>query len=485
MKYFLVLLILIGLTVIVSANVYAMPPVDSQTIYDFSDVILLGKVISVNSTFSPTHNLYEIKVEKFLKNQQNLDIVFAAGQNTINTRLGNQIFNVNDRVLFFLNNDTIGYDRYSGIFGIFPESQLVKPEWDKCNIFEKEIPSEHWFLGGTRTAPKIQQGINSDIENFKTDKLITITYDVSNLSYSTQEFDLDGTVLVSNGTAFEVRAISNQHIILEPCTAYKTIDWRIIPGMSGFYNFEIKDSRSGNYGLGFTVIDNGSTVRESPLKQLKSGIEPKDIVCKIGLELVIKKSNGEPVCIKGTSVKSLTLRGYIPEYNGALGGEITSDELVIGIPHALPVEPKQSQDELTTITESFNKKYGLDTEIPEIWDDSWSVGNWTTFDYEIESENVTYGSQYEITGGTVDEIRYDKHSNSLIISLNESEKGHIKIVIQTGLLYSFDKMPSTNYFVVADGKEVIFEQLSPILLKIPFEKDTKRIEIIGADAYEN
>ncbi|TAK15907.1 MAG: hypothetical protein EPO37_09425 [Nitrosarchaeum sp.] len=336
------MLILICMTIILSVNdIYAMPPIDSQRIYDNSDVILLGKVISVNSTFSPTHNLYEIKTEKFLKNSQDSNIVFTAGQKTVSPRSGDSVFSVNDRVLFFLSNDTLGYDRYDGILRIL-HSKLVEPQWDKCNIFEKEIPREHWFLGGAGIAPKIQQGANRDIENFKKDELVTITYDVSNLSDSAQEFDLDSTILVSNGTAFEVRAILNQHIILEPCTIYKTIDWEFTPSMTGFYNFEIKDSRSGNYGLGFTVVDNGSTVIESPLKQLKSGIEPKDVVCKIGLEPVIKKNNGKPICIKGTSMKSLTLRGYIPEYNGALGGEITSDEIVIGIPHVLPVEPKQS-----------------------------------------------------------------------------------------------------------------------------------------------
>ena len=101
-----------------------------------------------------------------------------------------------------------------------------------------------------------------------------------------------------------------------------------------------------------------------------------------------------------------------------------------------------------------------------------------TFDYVIESDNVTYGSQYQISGGIVDEITYDAHSNSLIISLNESEKGYLQIVIQTGLLHSLDQIPFT-YFVIVDEEEVIFEQLSPILLKIPFEKDTQKIEIIG------
>ena len=61
---------------------------------------------------------------------------------------------------------------------------------------------------------------------------------------------------------------------------------------------------------------------EPPLKQFKSGIESKDVVCKQGLELVMKKSNGQPICVKSTSVRTLTLRNYIPEYNGAFGGEI-------------------------------------------------------------------------------------------------------------------------------------------------------------------
>lgn len=71
-----------------------------------------------------------------------------------------------------------------------------------------------------------------------------------------------------------------------------------------------------------------------------------------------------------------------------------------------------------------------------------------------------------------------KSSNSLIVSLSESDKGFLQILIQIGLLHLLDQSPFT-YFVLVDGEEVSFEQLSPILLKIPFEKNTKKIEIIG------
>lgn len=102
----------------------------------------------------------------------------------------------------------------------------------------------------------------------------------------------------------------------------------------------------------------------------------------------------------------------------------------------------------------------------------------STFDYIIEKDGVTYGNQYQISGGIVDEIVYIKHTNSLIVSLGKSENGFIQIVIQTGLLHLPDEVPYT-YIVLADGEEIDFEQLSPIILKIPFEEGTKQIEIVG------
>jgi|CXWL01.1.fsa_nt_gi hypothetical protein len=100
-------------------------------------------------------------------------------------------------------------------------------------------------------------------------------------------------------------------------------------------NFSSKNAKTGSYSFsvdaGFSSTGSSFEYIASPLKQFKSGIAPKDVVCKQGLELVMKKSNGQPICIKGTSVETLTLRNYIPEYNGALGGEIPSGSSNSGI----------------------------------------------------------------------------------------------------------------------------------------------------------
>ena len=47
----------------------------------------------------------------------------------------------------------------------------------------------------------------------------------------------------------------------------------------------------------------------SPLKQIKEGIAPENVVCKEGLELIFK-INGQPACIQTTSVEKLITWGW-------------------------------------------------------------------------------------------------------------------------------------------------------------------------------
>ena len=47
----------------------------------------------------------------------------------------------------------------------------------------------------------------------------------------------------------------------------------------------------------------------SPLKQIKSGIVPANVVCKEGLGLVFKL-NGQPACVKTSSIQKLITWGW-------------------------------------------------------------------------------------------------------------------------------------------------------------------------------
>ncbi|MCE9653415.1 MAG: hypothetical protein K8Q89_10250 [Nitrosarchaeum sp.] len=256
MKYLVSLLVLIGFVGVA----FAIPPFSSQDAFDFSNTIVVGKVIGVNSTFSPTHNLYQIQVEKFLKNHQDSQILLAAGEKNTSPRSGNQVFNTGDRALFFLTSVSVGYDAYPGILLIHPLSKLIEPEWDACDVFKNNIPQEHWVFGGTGTLPKVRQGINYNPDVFQKGMPVIITYDVSNLSNSTQEFNLENSLTFGKSNS---HSSVGHTIILEPCTIYKTFEASFTPRESGNYLFEIKNSRTGSTDIGFTIPDSDTETIES------------------------------------------------------------------------------------------------------------------------------------------------------------------------------------------------------------------------------
>ena len=67
---------------------------------------------------------------------------------------------------------------------------------------------------------------------------------------------------------------------------------------------------------------------DTPLKQFKSGISIDEIKCKEGLQLVMKKTNGNPACLRPATLSKLIERGWavhvLPEY---IEGEPKNSEL--------------------------------------------------------------------------------------------------------------------------------------------------------------
>lgn len=47
-----------------------------------------------------------------------------------------------------------------------------------------------------------------------------------------------------------------------------------------------------------------------PLKQIQSGVAASDIICKEGLELIFKASNGNPACVSPTTAAKLVAKGW-------------------------------------------------------------------------------------------------------------------------------------------------------------------------------
>ena len=57
------------------------------------------------------------------------------------------------------------------------------------------------------------------------------------------------------------------------------------------------------------AVDSNSHIM-SPLQQVQSGVKPTQVTCHSGLELVLKQSNGYPVCVKPNNVEKLLARGW-------------------------------------------------------------------------------------------------------------------------------------------------------------------------------
>lgn len=68
---------------------------------------------------------------------------------------------------------------------------------------------------------------------------------------------------------------------------------------------------------------------DPPLKQIIAGIKPTSVVCSENLELVLKQSNGQPACVKPTSIEKLIQRGWaihvLPDYSN----ENTNSEIFV------------------------------------------------------------------------------------------------------------------------------------------------------------
>ena len=54
---------------------------------------------------------------------------------------------------------------------------------------------------------------------------------------------------------------------------------------------------------------------DSPKEQFSKGIDPHDVICKENYELIFKKTDFSPTCVKSTSVERLIERGWASDHD--------------------------------------------------------------------------------------------------------------------------------------------------------------------------
>ncbi len=106
-----------------------------------------------------------------------------------------------------------------------------------------------------------------------------------------------------------------KQITFDNCESVAIIEWTYAPKVPGKHKIELRIQESGSgYSSRFTVNDeNGKTLRDYiplPLKQFEVGIKPKDIVCQVPLQLVLRL-DGTPACTTQPTMVRLWNQGWI------------------------------------------------------------------------------------------------------------------------------------------------------------------------------
>lgn len=273
-------------------------PAQPQDLLESSDMIFVGNITSVNvveTEESDNLDEYTVKVEEFLKNPQDLDVMTVRQS----TALGG--FEIRDRVLFYVKN-VDGENTY------FPESFIIPKYCDAKSVLE-----ETRIQGGSSF--KIMQKSIEKSDNFTANTPIEFVYEKDVGTLSGQSLDIlihiakEGVDESLETAVFE----KEFHIESKPCEWIVSAEWEITP-KEGDYRMFVSVREGGSTDTsdtGFSVISDTVTNNiMSPLKQFESGIPSNETKCKEGLELILKSSDSSPACVKPETREKLIERGW-------------------------------------------------------------------------------------------------------------------------------------------------------------------------------
>lgn len=448
MKYFFTILAILGLTLFLLPleNIEAIPPSPINRVYEYHDVILVGEVTSMVPDYLPSNNLYEIRVIKYLKNTLATDTVTALGVNESNIRIQNVVFEKGDIGMFFLHDQSIREQDPPARYDISRESLIAKEEWFECNLFDKDIPAEHFPFGRGIIRPLfVQDGVSTrDTESLTTGNPITIQQDFVNHNTSPKEIDVHITLEHIDIPGMKPIFNETKRIHIEPCTTYKTVEWEFLPEQPGRYHLTF-DTEYRGWGLGFSISENsrtGKSIGEKgyenslpPLKQFKSGIDVSEIECKTSLVLIQKYDN-LPACVTPDTKQELIERGWAKD---------------------------AMQDNSVTLP----------------------------FVFEVLKDDTVYDVEYDIMGGMVKDMVYGNDVLNLLVKLDTTDKGILTVSLPRDLIDAKmdycpplkDNPPDDLFFVLVNGEEVAYDEIltTPVTrtLQIPFPENTDEIEIIA------
>lgn len=324
-------------------SIFAPPDFSPQEKFNAAHVILAGEIVSFLKPEAPPNMLssldtiYEVKVDQYIKNPQEQDIISVIARGgpdaEMGPRIGNVNFDVGEQVYLYLREDDSGLYRINP----FTSYRIETP----C----EPVPDELSHLTDNPSSWEFQT-TDSNLNQkqvFAVNEEIIIRFDATNRNPTTQTLTYDLTV--HDGARKNERTTfytESQDITLPGCIGHAIIQWSFTPTQKGDYFVDIRDNNDHGIGFGFPVTEDGSKpsnfddmpVESTPiLKQYKLKIPDDELRChKAGTTLAFK-IDGKPACLTVSTLAKLLERGWVaekryeplPDMN--LSGEPNSSEI--------------------------------------------------------------------------------------------------------------------------------------------------------------
>ena len=315
-----------------SYNAFAMPNLSPQDLYKASEMVFYGQVISKQAGPGPDYYYYLVKVQTYFKNPQTSDSITVAGHKPSEGHVTYPQFEIGYKIIFYIN-------KIDGINTISPYSQKAG---DACDVHSFLGPEYFGPLGnyhGGPSHPRITD-VNGNIpERILTNQEIVLSYDDVWNNYP-ESRTIPVSISIQNEDNGKQILNKTQNLEVQACSFAGTLKWNFVPTEIGNYYAIIDIDNKTKIPMGFSVIFDStanSQIVLSPLKQLKSGIAFKDIVCRHNLQLIVKK-DGLPVCLKPQTAQKLVERGWgtivtSPRPTSCLTGQVmVNGQCVTSIP---------------------------------------------------------------------------------------------------------------------------------------------------------
>lgn len=260
--------------------------------YADNDLVVIGKIIQVDTVVSENKTEYIIDVEKYLKNPKTFDMItaFVEGIQTTDFSYSNPIdyynkpfFEKENQVFVYLKNE-------NGKYKISPYSFALEknePKGPPPDVIWPTEPMEFQFNQGEEI---VISGL------VKKAYLYQLEQRGESSSVNLKIFDKNNELLVSEKLNIRIDGTYEY--------PFQIKGKPVIPGK---YSYEIQ---FGSTTLNDEFIIEINPNLWSPLKQFMSGIPVEEIKCKENLALVIKVSNGNPACVKPETKQKLIERGW-------------------------------------------------------------------------------------------------------------------------------------------------------------------------------